>query len=101
MEELIRNQLSRYGDTTKALEKKINASMDNVLNQVYFPEYSQFVADLVVREYGAALNGQVAELFRKQIGVQLTLVPSHITADQSFTRIEELLAMKLAVKAAK
>ena len=92
MDELIRNQLGRYGDTAKALEEKIKASMTNALNNVSFPEYSQFVADLVVREYGAALNGQAAELFRKQIGEQLAPVPSDITADQFFTRMEELLA---------
>jgi hypothetical protein len=89
---LIREQLRCYSDTSKALEAKIKESMAGAIERISFPEYSKYVADLVVREYGNALSEDAAALFRKQIGDKLDPAPEQMTADDFFEGVKRALS---------
>lgn len=90
---LVKNLVSRsmetYGTFGKAIQAKIDESLQDALNNVTLPEYNRFIAETLINAYENAINEQSAERIKELLGVTFKPVDAVITADDFFEGIKQ------------
>jgi len=89
MQETIKSAMESYSDFGKSLTKTIENSIGTSLNQVSFPEYNHFVAQLVQEKYGQALDQHAATLLEELLKDELSPVPEELDAQVLMNKIQE------------
>ncbi|MBE8578618.1 hypothetical protein [Vibrio sp. OPT18] len=90
---LVKNLVSRsmetYGTFGKAIQAKIDESLQGALNNVTLPEYNRFIAETLINAYQNAINEQATGKIKELIDVTFKPVDAVITADDFFEGIKE------------
>ncbi|MBV1842222.1 hypothetical protein [Photobacterium ganghwense] len=101
MQDTIKSAMQSYSGFGKSLTKTIEDSIGISLNQVSFPEYNHFVAQLVQEKYGQALDQHAAPLLEQLLKDELSPVPAELHAKEVLKVIKECLEESTTAKLAK
>ncbi|GAB3528572.1 hypothetical protein [Photobacterium alginatilyticum] len=88
MQSTIKSAMESYSDFGKSLTRTIEMSIGTSLNQVSFPEYNHFVAQLVQEKYGQALDQQAAPLLEELLKNELSPVPEELDAQEMLEEVK-------------
>ncbi|EGU38811.1 hypothetical protein [Vibrio scophthalmi] len=90
---LVKNLVSRsmetYGALGKAIQAKIDESLQGALNGVTLPECNRFIAETLINAYENAINEQSAKKIKELLDVTFKPIDAVITADDFFEGIKE------------
>ncbi|WP_367971632.1 hypothetical protein RJD38_14920 [Vibrio scophthalmi] len=90
---LVKNLVSRsmetHGTFGKAIQAKIDESLQDALNEVTLPEYNRFVAETLINAYENALNTQTVDKIKDLIDVTFKPVDAVISVDDFFEGIKD------------
>lgn len=89
MQDTIKSAMGSYSGFGKSLTKTIGDSIGISLNQVSFPEYNHFVAQLVQEKYSQALDQHAAPLLEQLLKDELSPVPAELNAQEMLDEILE------------
>ncbi|MEZ8095808.1 hypothetical protein ACED51_17045 [Photobacterium swingsii] len=87
--ETVNSAMESYSDFGRSLTKTIEASIGTSLNNVSFPEYNHFVAQLVKEKYSQALDQHAASLLEKLLEKDLNPSPEILDAQKMLDEIQE------------
>ena len=86
---LVSRSMESYGSFGKAIQAKIDESLQDALNNVTLPEYNRFIAETLINAYENAINEQSAGKIKEFLDVTFKPVNAVITADDFFEGIKE------------
>jgi hypothetical protein len=67
MTDVLSDSLKSYSDFGKQVKEKLEASLNNAIDKVSFPEYSKFITDQVVAATSEKLNAAASESLQEQL----------------------------------
>ncbi|WP_273859559.1 hypothetical protein [Photobacterium sp. GSS17] len=88
MQDTIKSAMGSYSGFGKSLTKTIGDSIGISLNQISFPEYNHFVAQLVQEKYSQALDQHAAPLLEQLLKDELSPVPAELNAQEMLDEIK-------------
>lgn len=80
LEETVSSAIQKYSNFGKSLTSTIENSIGTSISQVSFPEYNQFVAQLIQEKYGQALDQHAAPLLENLLNNNLNPIPDELNA---------------------
>ncbi len=89
IKESVDDSMRSYGDFGKALKEKMNASLNQALKNVTFPEYNKFVSEVAIQAYNDVLTEQAKSQITTAIEQRLEAVPKEIKAQELLDKIAE------------
>ncbi len=85
----IEDALKSYSDFGREISKRIESSINLSLRHVSIPEYNNFIADVVHRQYSKLMNETAIDQLNKQISKQIIEVKKEDNITTLFNKIEE------------
>ncbi|EJG1084637.1 hypothetical protein C4G53_RS12785 [Vibrio parahaemolyticus] len=87
--ELLKESMRSYGSFGKAIQKKLDESLQNSLNDVTLPEFNRFIGEALIQSYEHALNVHAVDKVKELVNGSLHPVKAELTAQEFLDGIKD------------